>query len=68
MSVRYLMRQDPEREGLLSDVKRRDEAYAEYEKRTARRIAVAVLTPIESVALAEAALVRRLRFADRSRE
>jgi len=32
-----------EREQLWADVKRRDEAYAEYEKRTARRIAVVVL-------------------------
>lgn len=32
-----------ERERLWSDVKQRDDAYAEYEKRTARRIAVVVL-------------------------
>jgi hypothetical protein len=32
-----------ERERLWSEVTRRDDAYAEYEKRTARRIAVVVL-------------------------
>jgi deazaflavin-dependent oxidoreductase (nitroreductase family) len=35
-----------ERERLWSDVKTRDDAYAEYETRTARRIAVVVLEPI----------------------
>ena len=35
-----------ERERLWSEVKRRDDAYAEYEKRTTRRIAVVVLEPV----------------------
>lgn len=38
--------QDAERERLWSEVKRRDDAYAEYERRTARRIAVVALTPV----------------------
>lgn len=35
-----------ERERHWSEVKRRDDAYTEYEKRTTRRIAVVVLEPI----------------------
>lgn len=38
--------QDAERVRLWSEVKRRDDAYAEYERRTARRIAVVALTPV----------------------
>ena len=38
-----------ERERLWSDVKQRDDAYAEYEKRTARRIAVVVLEVAQDV-------------------
>jgi deazaflavin-dependent oxidoreductase (nitroreductase family) len=41
--VRAREAEGAERERLWSDVKRRDDAYAEYEKRTARRIAVLVL-------------------------
>lgn len=38
--------QGPERERLWSEVKRLDDAYAAYEHRTRRRIAVVVLDPI----------------------
>lgn len=41
--VRAREAEGSEREQLWSEVKRRDGAYAEYEKRTARRIAVVVL-------------------------
>ena len=38
--------QGAERDRLWSEVNRRDDAYAEYERRTARRIAVVTLTPV----------------------
>lgn len=41
--VRAREAQGEERERLWSEVKQRDDAYAEYENRTARRIAVVVL-------------------------
>jgi deazaflavin-dependent oxidoreductase (nitroreductase family) len=41
--VRAREAEGAERERLWSEVKQRDDAYAEYEKRTARRIAVVVL-------------------------
>ena len=41
--VRAREAEGEERERLWSDVKRRDDAFVEYEKRTARRIAVVVL-------------------------
>lgn len=44
--VRAREAEGAERERLWSDVTRRDDAYAEYEKRTARRIAVVVLEPV----------------------
>jgi deazaflavin-dependent oxidoreductase (nitroreductase family) len=44
--VRAHEAQGGERERMWSDVKRRDDAYAEYQKRTARRIAVVVLEPV----------------------
>jgi F420H(2)-dependent quinone reductase len=43
LRVRAREAEGDERERLWSEVKRRDDAYAEYEKRTARRIAVVVL-------------------------
>jgi len=38
--------QGAERERLWTELKRHDDAYAEYERRTARRIAVVALTPV----------------------
>jgi deazaflavin-dependent oxidoreductase (nitroreductase family) len=43
LRVRAREAEGAERERLWSEVKQRDDAYAEYEKRTARRIAVVVL-------------------------